>query len=313
MVPANLHEAVQLAEIMLQSGIVPGGLETPQKLALALAIGQEVGFGPAASMNSIMVVNGKPSIYGDGVLALLHGSGLLTAYEDNDHEVAEKVENQDASAASIVKLWRKGQERPYVGRFSVTDAKSAGLWGKAGPWKKYPRRMLWRRAMNEAVVKGFPDLMNGITPAYTEPGPSTAIDAQFEVTQGEVIEQPIPAAEFTVTPDPAQTAPAPAPAASPEVDPFASTDPFVQSVMETFGGEVVVPAEAPDLGAAESYETFKAECGKRGFTPGGAMEWLRSRAFPREEIEGCGNVGDLWSSITGKERGAAILALQQAT
>ena len=40
---------------------------------------------------------------------------------------------------------------PVTARFSVMDAKRAGLWTKAGPWQTYPRRMLQMRARRGLV------------------------------------------------------------------------------------------------------------------------------------------------------------------
>jgi hypothetical protein len=52
-----------------------------------------------------------------------------------------------------------------VGRFSVADAKRAGLWGKSGPWTQYPRRMLQLRARGFALRDAFPDVLKGLVTA----------------------------------------------------------------------------------------------------------------------------------------------------
>jgi hypothetical protein len=50
-------------------------------------------------------------------------------------------------------------------RFSVADAKKAGLWGKGGPWTQYPRRMLQMRARGFALRDAFPDVLRGLVTA----------------------------------------------------------------------------------------------------------------------------------------------------
>lgn len=50
-------------------------------------------------------------------------------------------------------------------RFSVADAKKAGLWGKQGPWQQYPARMLQLRARGFALRDAFPDVLRGIISA----------------------------------------------------------------------------------------------------------------------------------------------------
>ena len=47
-------------------------------------------------------------------------------------------------------------------RFSVADAKNAGLWGKQGPWKQYPDRMLAMRARGFAARDGAADVLGGL-------------------------------------------------------------------------------------------------------------------------------------------------------
>jgi hypothetical protein len=49
-----------------------------------------------------------------------------------------------------------------VRTFSQDDAKTAGLWGKQGPWSQYPKRMLQLRARGFALRDAFPDALRGI-------------------------------------------------------------------------------------------------------------------------------------------------------
>jgi hypothetical protein len=50
-------------------------------------------------------------------------------------------------------------------RFSVEDAKRAGLWGKQGPWTAYPKRMLSMRARGFAIRDCFADVLKGLITA----------------------------------------------------------------------------------------------------------------------------------------------------
>ena len=56
---------------------------------------------------------------------------------------------------------RKGR-KPVTARFSVEDAKRAGLWGKQGPWSAYPKRMMQMRARGFALRDAFPDVLKGM-------------------------------------------------------------------------------------------------------------------------------------------------------
>jgi hypothetical protein len=64
-----------------------------------------------------------------------------------------------------VRYWRKGQDQPYIGRFTVRDAKRANLWMNSNkdPWIKYPDRMLFNRARAFALRDGFADALMGLS------------------------------------------------------------------------------------------------------------------------------------------------------
>jgi antitoxin component of RelBE/YafQ-DinJ toxin-antitoxin module len=69
---------------------------------------------------------------------------------------------------------------PKMKRFSQTDAKRAGLWGKAGPWTQYPDRMLQMRARGFALRDQFADALKGIISAEEAADYPTTIDGQGE-------------------------------------------------------------------------------------------------------------------------------------
>jgi hypothetical protein len=70
---------------------------------------------------------------------------------------------------------RRGRT-PVTVKFSVEDAKRAGLWGKTGPWQAYPKRMMQMRARGFALRDAFPDVLKGLI---------TAEEAQDYPSQGE--------------------------------------------------------------------------------------------------------------------------------
>ncbi len=51
---------------------------------------------------------------------------------------------------------------PIERRFSVQDARRAGLWGRPGPWSQYPQRMLQMRARAFALRDAFADVLGGL-------------------------------------------------------------------------------------------------------------------------------------------------------
>jgi len=144
----------QLATAMVRAGIAPKNMSVEQALGV-MAYGLELGLGPVASLNAIAFINGRPTMYGDGLSALLLRSGECTDIKE------EKTGSGDDMAVTVT-LARRGVTTRFMRRFSVADAKTAGLWCKAGPWTTYPERMLRWRAFSWAARDGFADVLRGL-------------------------------------------------------------------------------------------------------------------------------------------------------
>ena len=70
--PNNLQEAMQYSEILAKSTIVPKNYQNRSgDILVAIQMGAELGLKPIQSLQSIAVINGRPSVYGDGLLALV--------------------------------------------------------------------------------------------------------------------------------------------------------------------------------------------------------------------------------------------------
>lgn len=152
--PKNLHEAMQLAEMLASSNIVPKDfIGKPANILVAMQWGAELGLQTMQAMQSIAVINGRPSLWGDAVIALARSSPLC-----------EYIYESDDGTTATCKVKRRGEEE-QIRTFSVDDAKSAGLHGKGGPWTQYPKRMRQMRARAFALRDVFPDVLRGLSVA----------------------------------------------------------------------------------------------------------------------------------------------------
>lgn len=149
--PQSLDEALRFADILSKSSIVPKDYQgSPGNILVAVQWGAELGLPPLQAMQNIAVINGRPAIWGDAVIALVRGSGLLESINE---------EISDTAATCTVK--RRGE--PEVSRtFTLEDAKRASLVGKQGPWQQYPKRMLQMRARAWALRDVFADVLRGV-------------------------------------------------------------------------------------------------------------------------------------------------------
>ncbi|HEX5244371.1 MAG TPA: hypothetical protein VFW23_13995, partial [Tepidisphaeraceae bacterium] len=172
----TIDELWRLSQAFAKSGLAPKGISSPEAIFTAVQLGLELGLSPMSALQSIAVVNGRPSIYGDAALALVRGSGICdfyTEFPSNDeiHSLAEQLaialeyneidevkrlrreiaskstkmrrDAEDFGYTSISK--RAGGINAVIRRFTIGDAKKAQLLGKSGPWVQYQERMLmWR-------------------------------------------------------------------------------------------------------------------------------------------------------------------------
>ena len=154
-VPQSMEEAYRLANAIVRAGMAPKDINTAEKAMVAIMQGMEVGLKPMQALQRIAVVNGRPTIWGDGAIGLVRGSGLC------DY-INERIEGEGDKRVAICEAKRKGETHPTTRRFSVDDAKKAGLWNKTGPWSQYPERMLQMRARAFALRDLFADVLGGM-------------------------------------------------------------------------------------------------------------------------------------------------------
>lgn len=145
---------MQLADILAQSDMVPRDYQRkPGNILVAVQWGAEVGLKPLQALQNIAVINGRPALWGDAVVALVRGSGLL-----------EYMQETAEGDTAVCRIKRKGQPEE-VRTFSQADAKAAGLAGKSGPWSQYPARMRQMRARAFALRDVFADVLKGLAVA----------------------------------------------------------------------------------------------------------------------------------------------------
>jgi len=149
--PTNLQEAMQFADLLSKSDIVPKDyVGKPGNVLVAIQWGMEIGLQPLAAMQNIACINGRPSLWGDAMLAICRA-----------HHSFEWIDEQESAEGAVVRLKRQGQPE-CVREFTLEDAKRAGLSAKPGPWQQHPKRMMKLRARAFALRDTFPDVLRGI-------------------------------------------------------------------------------------------------------------------------------------------------------
>ena len=145
----------------------------PEAVFAAILYGDELGLGPMQSLNSIHVIEGKPSMSPELMRALVARAG---------HRLDVKLASNDK-----VVLWGKradnGSEATV--EWSMKDAQQAGLAGR-GAWKTYPRAMLLARATSEICRQIFSDCIMGLS--YTPEEASSIAGVEWTDTPVEPVQ-----------------------------------------------------------------------------------------------------------------------------
>jgi hypothetical protein len=178
-VPQTFEETMRIARAVCIGGLAPAALignltgdNAASAVAIAIMSGAELGLQPMVSLRSFTVINGKPALYGDGLINVVRQSGKV-AY------LRTGCDNRDGILVGWCEAKRNDTGEDKRVEFSQDDAIRAGLWsdkaiikktGKNGdyekpndsPWYRYPQRMLAWRAAGWCLRELFGDVLGGI-------------------------------------------------------------------------------------------------------------------------------------------------------
>lgn len=187
-IPRNTDEAARYTSALIRAGIVPDsyrysakeatrafqqGIEAregdpnPSLMLAGILKAMELGLAPQTGLSTIYPVNGKFTVFGDGAVGLIQRDRVITKQE------AVRLGSLSVPGLELgdwpddygweVRFWRRHQDEPYIGRFTVRDARRANLWMRPrSPWVSYPDRMLFNRARAFSLRDGFADCLMGL-------------------------------------------------------------------------------------------------------------------------------------------------------
>lgn len=154
-VPQDIEQTFRLSQALARGGdMVPKHFQgQPEQIMAAIMRGMEIGLAPMQALSNIAVINGRATVWGDALPALMQRAG---------HSLDVVIEGDGENMVARATLKRGDTGQTVVREFSVADAKKANLWGKQGPWQTYPKRMLSMRARAWAVRDGAADALMGL-------------------------------------------------------------------------------------------------------------------------------------------------------
>jgi hypothetical protein len=140
-------EIMSIGKAFAESGMFPD-IKSAAQAIVKIQAGAELGIAPFAAMSGIHIISGKPTI-GAGVMA-----AMVKASGKYDYRIVEQTEKK----CSID--YYQGSEMIGNSTFTIEDAKKAGTKNT----DKFPRNMLFARAMSNGVKWYTPDVFAG--PVY---------------------------------------------------------------------------------------------------------------------------------------------------
>lgn len=152
LIPQDIEQAFRIAQALAHSGMTPQGFKTPETCFVAIMAGAELGLPPFQSLQSFAIINNRPTLWGDALVAVIRTNGF---------KMREWLEGEGDDMEAFCEVIRPDNGDVAEASFSVEDAKTARLWGKAGPWQSNPKRMLKMRARAFAIRDGAADVLRG--------------------------------------------------------------------------------------------------------------------------------------------------------
>ncbi|CAN7396036.1 recombinase RecT [Neorhizobium sp. LjRoot104] len=187
-VPQTFEETFRISRAVVSAGLAPAALvgkktgdEAASAVAVAIMSGAELGLKPMVALRSFTVINGRPALYGDGLINVVRQSGKV-AY------LRTGCEMRDGEMVGWCEAKRNDTSEDKRVEFSQADAVRAGLWQSDAlirkqvwengqkiwkndqpndsPWFRFPQRMLAWRAAGYCLRELFGDVLGGIRDEY---------------------------------------------------------------------------------------------------------------------------------------------------
>lgn len=145
----SIDDVERIAKMALASGFT--ACRRMEEAAMIVITGHELGLSPAQSLRGIYVINGKPVLSADLMIAVVRRSGLCASW---------RVVESTPERCTITTL-RHGETEPSSRTWTLADAKRAGITGK-GTWSAYPATMLRHRCAADLAREVYPDVLMGL-------------------------------------------------------------------------------------------------------------------------------------------------------
>ena len=185
-----LGDLWRVCQRVIGTGFLPDSIRSPEQ-AFAIALkGRELGIPPMMAFAGLYIIKGKVELTASMMSAMLRRGGVRIEEVQVDASMAHLRFDRDGEKAEVC--------------FTMEDAKRANLVNQT--WNKYPRQMLYARALSEGARRIGPDLVSGayvsgeISMEVGGNGNGIKIEAEFVEEAPESVEEAPEKPALTATP-----------------------------------------------------------------------------------------------------------------
>ncbi|KOX10191.1 hypothetical protein [Nocardiopsis sp. NRRL B-16309] len=158
----SLADRIYYAQTLAKSGMLPKQYrQSPENVLYAIEYGRGLGLDPIRAMNSVHVIEGRPSPSSGLIGAMVRKAG---------HRLRVRVERGQSGPVAIAQIIRSDDpEWTFESQWDMDRARRAGVAGKQ-VWKSYPEAMLKARAITEVAREACEEALLGFSHSAEELG-----------------------------------------------------------------------------------------------------------------------------------------------
>ena len=174
-------EMEQMASAIAASGLF--GMKDKNSVLALMAVAQAEGLHPATAARDFHIIQGRPALKADAMLARFQNAGGKVEWKDYTNEKVTGVFSHP-NGGSLAVTW------------TIEQATGIGLVKPGSGWQKFPRAMLRSRCISEGIRSVFPGSVTGFyTPEEVETFEPKSASPLKEKVMGSIIPMFVPGQE----------------------------------------------------------------------------------------------------------------------
>ena len=174
------QDKMAMANALANANLLPRAYQkNPANLLFAMEYADAIGVHPMTAVQSIHVIDGKPSASAQLIAGLGRRAG---------HIVRVKFDRKTMTATAEV-IRKDDPDYTFQSVWDMDRARSANLTGKA-VWKQYPDAMLKARAITEVARDAFPEALFGVAYTAEELGADRTDEDGAPIQEAVVVDAP---------------------------------------------------------------------------------------------------------------------------